>query len=110
MTYRVRYFNPEKPGSGFIDGFRLARDAKRSVEEFNALYDRLGQGLRAEYLGNSAKEQPKPKLPETTGIWCPDRNRHGVLLGWYEMFTTSDGRLVSIPDSSRYVRINGDIQ
>jgi len=51
MSYRVKYYNPDKPGSGFIDGYRLARDAKQSVENFNALYDKLGHGIRAEYLG-----------------------------------------------------------
>jgi len=58
-SYRVRYWNPEMPpGNGFIDGFRLARDAKMSVEKFNALYDRDGRGIRAEYLG---KKSPHKK-------------------------------------------------
>jgi hypothetical protein len=51
--YRVKFFNPEKQGSGFIDGFRLARHAKETVEKFNTLYDKLGDGLRAEYLGRA---------------------------------------------------------
>jgi len=108
MSYRVRYFNPATK-SGFIEGYRLARVAKGYVEKFNALYDRDGCGIRAEYLGNSDKEVPKPKMPETTGVWSPDRDRHGILRGWYEMFPTDDGRLVSIPDSSRYIDIYGKV-
>jgi hypothetical protein len=52
--YKVRYTNPEKPGSGFIDGFKLARDAKQAVANYNALYAKLGHGIRAEYLGKNA--------------------------------------------------------
>ena len=49
--YRVRFWNPAKPGSGFISGYRRASVAKEVVAQFNALYDKLGHGIRAEYLG-----------------------------------------------------------
>jgi hypothetical protein len=51
VKYLVKFYNPEKPGSGFIDAYRLARNAKLAVEKFNALYDKEGRGIRAEYLG-----------------------------------------------------------
>jgi hypothetical protein len=48
--YRVKFWNPET-GKGFIEGYRLARNAKDAVKAYNNLYDRDGYGIRAEYLG-----------------------------------------------------------
>lgn len=57
-NYRVRFWNPNRPpGNGFIDGFRLARDAKMTVEKYNAMYDKMGQGIRAEYLGKPTQKK-----------------------------------------------------
>jgi hypothetical protein len=51
--YKVKFYNPELPGKGFIDGYKLARNAKRAVEAYNAQYDKDGKGIKAEYLGKS---------------------------------------------------------
>jgi len=50
--YRVKFWNPErKPGSGFIESYHRAAKAKAAVLAYNTLYEKLGHGLRAEYLG-----------------------------------------------------------
>ena len=64
MSYRVRYYNPEKPGSGFIDGFKRAARAREAVAKWNELYDRTGSGLRAEYLG----QDRRPAAPSSEEV------------------------------------------
>lgn len=49
--YRVKIWNPDLPGKGFITSYRLASAAKLVVKRCNDLYARDGSGVRAEYLG-----------------------------------------------------------
>lgn len=55
-SYRVRFWNPaQPPGNGYIDGYRLARDAKAAVEKVNASFDKCG--ICAEYLGRPQQKK-----------------------------------------------------
>lgn len=48
---------------------------------------------------------PCAGLPLTDGQWVADRDRAGDIMGWLEMFPDCRGRLFSIPDASRYIRV-----
>jgi hypothetical protein len=67
-NYRVRFWNPAIKGSGFIDAYRLAGQAKAAADACNGLYIRDGVGVRAQYLGKRFDKQgnpvPVPPLPQ----------------------------------------------
>lgn len=55
QSYKVRFWNPET-GKGLIESYSRAAHAKTAAEKCNALYEKEGNGIRAEYLGKPKNE------------------------------------------------------